>query len=72
MRLLLSMLISVMLLASCILAPDSVNLTVRSGDRMGIQGMNFGVTYNNPWKPRHVVRENWLIPREGEPGGENL
>ena len=46
--------------AGCALAPDSIGITVRTGNRTEIQGMNFTATYNNPYKPRKVVQENYI------------
>lgn len=39
-------------LPGCALMPDHYTAVVRTGNRVGIQGMNLGVVYDNPWK-RH-------------------
>ena len=66
--LLVTLCVSVM--AGCAVAPDNFGITVRSGNRTEVQGINFSAGWNNPFKPRPVRIEEVYV--EGGSAQEDM
>ena len=50
----------VVLVTGCSIFPDSFTISSRVDKRGNYDSTQFGVTYNNPYKPRKVVQENYV------------